>query len=821
MPEDQPSRRHLFISGSGEAKPFTSPSSGGSAFIPPERARAQHARRLSNQLNVIRGQAAEAAAQRQDFGLDPGIGIKVLFEGAENFDLPFESLARDSQGIELLNVQKKENQTSATVFVPTGKLDHFERLIIRYKEEETTSGKPKNLKLINSIEQIREAAFSELWTDDDSVLPEDDGQLVNWEIWLPVRKDRQATISQFRQQAELLGLTVSGDHLEFPERTVIAVQGTMSQIRQSAQLLDYIAEIRRVKETADFFVDMGQEDQAAFANDLLDRTNYSEGEATYISVLDTGVNNGHPLLLPILEDRNCHTIEPAWGTDDRDGHGTGMAGLAIYGDLTNVLGTTDVIEINHRLESVKILRQDGDNANKHHGTIIEEAIARLEVEASERNRIICMAVTSEDNRDQGRPSAWSATIDSLASGALDETQRLILVSAGNVDPANWANFPDGNLTDGIHDPGQSWNALTIGAYTNKGQINDDAVGYEALATPGDLSPHSTTSCTWNSAWPLKPDVVFEGGNIAQDQHSCVTMGSLELTTTYHQPAERLFDHFNATSAATALASEFAAKITSTYSNLWPETIRGLIVHSARWTESMCNEHLPAAPNTSNYEQLVRACGFGVPSIDKALWSLSNALTLVAEDSIQPFWKQNGSYKTKDMNLHSLPWPKDSLLALGETEVTLRVTLSYFVEPNPSERGFSGRYRYASHGLRFDMRRPDETQAQFEQRINRAARDEESGSRFGGAGDGWFLGKQKRHRGSLHSDVWSGTAAELANREHIAVYPAIGWWRERHHLLRFEKSTRYSLLISIECPETDVDLYHEIAIQLEVPIEIEV
>ena len=97
-----------------------------------------------------------------------------------------------------------------------------------------------------------------------------------------------------------------------------------------------------------------------------------------------------------------------------------------------------------------------------------------------------------------------------------------------------------------------------------------------------------------------------------------------------------------------------------------------------------------------------------------------------------------------MNLHAIPWPKDALLELGETDVTMRVTLSYFIEPNPSERGFSSRYRYASYGLRFDVMRPDETVDDFRERVNRAARDEEEGTAYGGDGGGWLLGKQKRH-----------------------------------------------------------------------------
>ena len=42
-----------------------------------------------------------------------------------------------------------------------------------------------------------------------------------------------------------------------------------------------------------------------------------------------------------------------------------------------------------------------------------------------------------------------------------------------------------------------------------------------------------------------------------------------------------------------------------------------------------------------------------------------------------------------MNLHRLPWPRDELLALGEQDVELRLTLSYFVDPTQENEGGHG------------------------------------------------------------------------------------------------------------------------------------
>lgn len=161
------------------------------------------------------------------------------------------------------------------------------------------------------------------------------------------------------------------------------------------------------------------------------------------------------------------------------------------------------------------------------------------------------------------------------------------------------------------------------------------------------------------------------------------------------------------------------------------------------------------------------------------------------------------------------WMNHLLESLCDTQVEMRVTLSYFIEPNPSERGNS-RYRYRSHGLRFDVKRPTETHSAFRARINAAV--EPQGPNPATSDPHWLLGTDNRHRGSLHSDIWRGTAAELASRAQIAVFPTIGWWRTRDRLGCANRTARYALAISIRAPDTDVDLYVEVANQIAVSVE---
>ena len=207
-----------------------------------------------------------------------------------------------------------------------------------------------------------------------------------------------------------------------------------------------------------------------------------------------------------------------------------------------------------------------------------------------------------------------------------------------------------------------------------------------------------------------------------------------------------------------------------------------------------------------------------------MWSAGNSLTLVVEDVVHPYKKVKGKgIVSRDMNLHSLPWPREQLHALPpDTKVELWITLSYFIEPNPSARGTSSKFHYPSHRLRFDVQRPlDATTEDFVARINAAVEREDDDDPIDPKDPNWVLGDLKRHRGSLHQDIWQGTAAELASRGYIAVYPAKGWWRTRQAQERYDLPAQYSLIVSIRTPQTEVDLYtpiaQEVAAKIGVPV----
>jgi hypothetical protein len=177
----------------------------------------------------------------------------------------------------------------------------------------------------------------------------------------------------------------------------------------------------------------------------------------------------------------------------------------------------------------------------------------------------------------------------------------------------------------------------------------------------------------------------------------------------------------------------------------------------------------------------------------------------------------GKYEYRDpifnqIHYYALPWPKRVLEALGEKHVDLKITLSYFVEPSPGQNAPVTPARYRSHGLRFDLKKADETEADFYRRINDLERQEGEVRVKPETDDQWLFGANSRARnaaGSLHCDVWRGRAAELAGRHALAVYPVSGWWKERAAQKRYDSQTRYALIATITCVEEAADLYAEV------------
>ena len=511
-----------------------------------------------------------------------------------------------------------------------------------------------------------------------------------------------------------------------------------------------------------------------------------------------------------------------------------MSGLVLYGNINDLADKSEEIKISTTLKGVKIFNPDDENDISSYSLVTQKA---FEISKCEKNKAYVVAVTS-DHEHNGKPSEWSNCIDKISF----YNHSLFLISVGNFRGAPNEDGTHRILTEAdylsyqkdscIQNPAQSWNAISVGAYT---EIADQNLLRNDSGSPyvnaGDLSPYSRTSIKFDDSWPIKPDVLFEGGNKVVDGGYVMDSPHLHLVSCephFQTGNNKLFRNINATSAATALAGQFSWELMSQYPHFWPETIRGLMVHSAEWTSAM-QDKIPLNSSKTQLLEGLRCFGYGVPSLNKARYSANNSLTLISQHEFL-LYKDQQNPKTKAITRipqtaeFDLPWPKDVLQNdLGDKEIKVKITLSYFIEPNLSSRGYEKiKYKYQSYGLRFEIKKPEESLNEFRQRFNQKAR-EEVGEKADNNTSGldWVYGSNSRNKGgSIHKDIIKNiTGAKLAEMNKIIVYPTKGWWDKDKEIKTEDMKARFSLLVDIETDEVNIDLYNNIKNIIETPIKI--
>jgi hypothetical protein len=796
----------------------------GSAGSPGDRIREEHGLRLQSELAAALRLAEEL--RPKDDRLPPATTSILEVELRRGTDPDVLEAKRADIRASAAKANDRNDRTVA-IFLPDGSKEAFAKILDDYLNGPLTgeAGNPPNKSKVEAIEAFRAARLETVWTDDPAALPTDPHHQMWWALWC--WPDAEQKVEDACARLNLRAAN-RDRRLYFPDVVVIPVLATRAAIELMLFMTGAIAELRRATDNPVFFTDDVRGEQHPWTDDLARRIVWPANDAPAVCVFDTGVNRGHALIEPALTPADLHTLNAEWGVDDQhpDGHGTAMAGMVLHGDLTAALGDASERKLAHRLESVKLLPPEGFDANEpaSYGVLTQAAIALPEIAAPARARVYCMAVTNLDVSG-ATPSSWSAAVDQAAVGSMigdDENapKRLIVVAAGNIEAeTDCARIqPPDNYS--IEDPAQAWNALTVGGCTDLIDVRDK--GYEdwmPMAAAGGLSPHSRTSATWpQGRAPFKPEIVMEAGNRAvnKTKTEALTVSSLSLLSTGNDVVRSPLVPFQATSAAAAQAARLAIRLAADHPDYWPETVRGLIVHSAEWTEPMLKAFDNSQSKKQNYE-LVRRFGYGVPDYDRATASANNHLALFAQAEIQPF-KLDGQRKFNECHYYTLPIPAGMLERLENESVELKITLSYFIDPNPGLSANVEPQRYQSHGLRFDLRRKGEPLNVFKQRVNASEReDPRVGPRVEADDNRWLLGPNSISAGSLHCDMWSGPAIELLGRDTLCIKPVNGWWRDRAGREYVNKRSRYALIVTLKARNVDIDLYTPIKAVVDIPV----
>lgn len=555
-------------------------------------------------------------------------------------------------------------------------------------------------------------------------------------------------------------------------------------------------------------------------------------DAPAVVLLDTGIATGHPLLKPALLSATTAGKEIP-SPEDTHGHGTKMAGVALYQDLGGAIERGKA-EAPHWIQSSRLLIREGigtasDENSDHWPALTLRAVRAAEdADPRPRDRVFTLAITrnmQDPPLDGVAPTLWSHAIDVLAYH--EGHGRLFVVSAGNARYEQWLalaeQHPQLQLSEKIHQPAQAPNALTVGAYTGRVELPPGGEYADAVIVAtqaGGISPFTSTGPSGRE-WAIKPDVVLEGGNLAISgglpDASVPTLNA--LTTSNRHTLGHPLGQLAMTSEAAARGAHLAARVWAVEPKLRPETVRGLVVHSASWTSEMVSQFGGLADRLA-------ACGYGVPDERTARECAQNRATIVVEDSMpNAVWEERPKKKppkrkttkktetkvARKLKLFRLPIPE---VRLGDPDpdVELRVTLSFFSEPNLFARTVA-----SGLDLKWDMQGPFESEDEFLGRINVLKRPKRvDGKREKVAvtrSFDWEIGPQLRGRGTVQSDRWHGKMSRLAGNKLVAVLPVLGWWDRRRDIR--DQEMRFSLIVSVFGP----DVYSAIKPGVEIAAEV--
>lgn len=289
-------------------------------------------------------------------------GFYAEFISAEGYDLKVDSLESIANGILLLNVKKIGNEMHSTVFIPNNKIDYFLKKIKEYGIKLTKKNNPKNERLISNIESIKNVDFDSFWVGNVNEKPKD--SFVWCEVWLKYpfdskdNENKALTVEEnFKNVCKSLNISVGKDIIKFPEYIVNKVYINDESIKRMLVSCDYIAEIRPVHEPTSFFTGLKVQEKKEVIEELLKRTEYDD-KNIIVCLLDTGLNNGHPLLTSAIKERGIKVINSSWEILDSNGHGTAMAGIILFNDLNEAITNNEKIMVPCKIQSVKILDEN-------------------------------------------------------------------------------------------------------------------------------------------------------------------------------------------------------------------------------------------------------------------------------------------------------------------------------------------------------------------------------------------------------------------------------------------------------------------------------
>jgi hypothetical protein len=453
------------------------------------------------------------------------------------------------------------------------------------------------------------------------------------ELWQMPIKEQKEFIQGLKELINSEGSRVT-DELVKKNFTLIRVYGTKSIL---SLLLDFnevcFAELPP-KPYLDFtYLNKSLEDFEVI-NRLTD-------QSSAVAVLDSGIVSNHPLFQGAIADE----IPDVNGViSDDTGHGSQIAGLALYGDVKKCIDK-GVFEQNVWIVSAKIMFDDGlGNPIYDPEKLLEHQLQDVvdEVTSNYPNcKIFNLSIGNQVNKvfELKKQFNLAVLLDELAK----ENGVIFTVSAGNIPQGDipledYPKYFTKTIPDyKIIDPASAALAITVGS------IAHEVAPYEN--NPGDLHfapasfnhPSPFTCAGPGFKGMIKPELVEYGGNVITNRYNerVNNIAAKILSLNNNFTTGRLFSSEIGTSLSSPKIAHQLALLVNRYPEASSNMIKALLISSAKIPIERPSLFGNITKDSSDRDRqpLLNLYGYGLPSIEEALESTDEIALLIRENKI--------------------------------------------------------------------------------------------------------------------------------------------------------------------------------------------
>lgn len=436
------------------------------------------------------------------------------------------------------------------------------------------------------------------------------------------------------------------------------------------------------------------------------------------------------------------------------------------------------------------------------------------VDHFEGTRIFNMSINSFSACKLTHMSQWATMIDQL----MFEEDVLFVLSAGNLSSLSGSTvkpgvkehlnagrtYPEYLLEDSsrVGNPAQSSFALTVGSICS---LKFDDGSKESF---GGKDQPSSFSRTGLGLWGMiKPDVVEYGGDFVKEKNTNPNISeessiSPELVRSTLGGGSDM-GHGVGTSFSAPKVSHIVANLQRIYPEESINLYRALVAQSARLPDEVFKQPTFNA---------IRHFGYGIPSLSRAVENSEQRITLIASDDLS----------AKQAHVYSVKVPDDMRRPGEDFDVLVEVTLSYMARPRRTRRRTKS---YLATWLTWESSKSNENHDQFLARVIKEM-DEPEEDTDDQSSIQWVIRESKdwskirglsRQDSTLQKSWCVMKSHELPSELSLAVIGHAGWETD------LSDDVPYSIAVSFEMADADLNVYEMIRIEneIEIPAEVEV